>query len=144
MPFWNWLPGCSARATARELAELHRRCGGDYAEVMRLSMAALIMATAQGTVSQKNVIILEQVLSKSIRNYVDLGVLLLYVNWAWRRHSYVETFAEFSPEIRHWLLAEAVPHRYLDDDNRERTNTIVDTLREGLGLKGLFPDACPA
>lgn len=104
MPFWDWLRGGAPRLAARELAQLHRRCGGDYEEVMRLSMAALIMATAQGKVSKRNAVILEQVLAKLIRNYVDLCVLFLYANSVTKQQTYEETYVKFSPEVRHWLL----------------------------------------
>lgn len=141
MSFWSWLIGSPARAAARELAQLHRRCGGDYEEVMRLSMAALIMATAQGQVSTRNAVILDTVLSKSLRNYAELCVLLLYVNTAPRWQTYEDTRAEYAEEVRHWLLAEGIPNRYVMDDNRELTDPVVDTLREGLGFKGVFSDA---
>ena len=141
MSFWDWLRRGTARLAARELAQLHRRCGGDYAEVMRLSMVALVMATAQGKVSKKNAVILDQVLSKSIRNYVDLCVLCLYANTAPKWRTYAAVCTEFSEDVRHWLLAEGIPYRYMDGDNRERTNAIVDKLRDGLGFKGVFPDS---
>lgn len=139
MSFWNWLTGSPAKAAACDLVQLHRQCGGGYVDVMRLSMAALIMATAQGKVSRKNAIILDHVLSNTLRNYVDLCVLWLYVNKASKRQTYEDAYGAFSGQVRHWLLTAGIPHRYLDDDNREQTKAIVDTLREGLGFKGVFP-----
>ena len=134
MSFWDWLTGGNAKVVARDLVDVHRRCGGNYESVMQISMVALLTATLQKDVSKKNLIVIDCIISKLIRNYLDLCVLTLYANAAPDWEKYENTYAEFSGKIRNWLIADGIPLEYVDGDNRHLTNPIVDKLREELGV----------
>lgn len=141
MSFWDWLTGGNAKVAVRELVNLHKRCGGDYADVMATAMVALIASTSKGVITRKNMIILDCIFSKLIRNYVDLAVLFLYSYAAPDSQNYDDTYTDFSGKIRSWLLDSGIPITFIDDDNREYTDTIVEKLREELGIEHLFHDS---
>lgn len=141
MSFWDWLTGGNAKVAAHELVQLHKRCGGDYANVMTLAMTALIVSTSKGTIKRKDVIILDCVFSRLIRNYVDLAVLLLYSNAAPDSQNYDDTYTEFSGKIRSFLFEYGIPKAFIDDDNRKYTDSIVEKIRKELGIDDLFQDS---